>query len=644
MAGFQRRCEAAAGRVFESYADLWAWSVTDGLEACWEAVWQHFDVRSATPYARVLSGRKMPGAVWFPGASVNYAAHALRHVDDRPDQVAIVGVSQTRQRVELTWAELAEQVRRVRAGFVELGVERGDRVAGYLPNTPEAVVAFLAAASIGAVWTSCAPEFGVSTVLDRFGQVEPRVLIAVDGYRYGAKDVDRTAEVDQIRGGLPSVEHTVIVANLGSEHHGSAEGVHDWNRLGLESDEALDHELVPTNHPLYVLYSSGTTGPPKAIVHGHGGILIEHLKVLGLHADMGPDDTFFWFTTTGWMMWNYLVSGLLVGARLVVFDGDPGHPRPGALWELAASERVTWCGIGSPYATASRRAGLTPAADLDMSALRAVGTTGAPLPTEDFDWIHEHVSPSAMISPISGGTDVCSAFVGGTPTVPVWRGEIPCRYLGAAVESYDEDGTPMVGSTGELVVTQPMPSMPVGFWADDDGSRYRAAYFEHYPRVWRHGDWITITDRGSCVISGRSDSTLNRGGVRIGTAEVYRVVESIEGVRDSLVVHLDRDGEDALVLFVAPTDRTVDHDQLAARIRSTMRTHVSPRHVPDEVHLVDDIPTTLSGKKLEGPVKKILMGAVPDDVASAGSLKNPTSLVPIAAVAASRTVGPPEAP
>ncbi|HEY7071579.1 MAG TPA: acetoacetate--CoA ligase [Acidimicrobiales bacterium] len=603
------------------YDALWRWS-TEDLDGFWRSVWDHFDLRSATPVGPALAGAAMPGARWFPGVELNYAAHALRSEGPGP---ALVGLSQSRARVELSRADLADQVARCRAGLQRLGVGRGDRVAAYLPNIPEAVVALLATAGLGAVWSSCAPEFGTRSVVDRLRQIGPVVLLAVDGYRYGERVIDRAAEVAAIRDALPSLRATVTVGYL--DARARLDGTSTWDEL-LAEPALPAYDDVPFDHPLYVLYSSGTTGLPKAIVHGHGGILVEHHKVLALHADLGPGDRFFWFSTTGWMMWNYLVSGLLVGATPVLFDGDPGHPYLGALWRMAADEGVTFFGTSAPFLLACRKAGIVPSEEAGLGALRAVGSTGAPLPAEGFEWVYEAVKPDLLLSSISGGTDVCTAFVGGCPLVPVRAGEISCRYLGARVEAFDEAGHAVVGEQGELVITAPMPSMPVGFWGDEDGSRYRAAYFEDHPGVWTHGDWITVHPDGACVITGRSDATLNRGGVRMGTAELYSVVEALPDVADSLVVHLEdpAGGPGRLILFVAPAGGAPLDDGLRDRIRAALRTELSPRHVPDEIHEVPGVPRTLSGKKLEVPVKRILAGADPDRAASRGSLANPEVL------------------
>jgi len=613
---------------FASYAELWQWSVSD-TAGFWSAIADYFEITTSSPYTSILDNPTMPGARWLVDAGLNYAEHILRH---DVEGTAIIAHSQTRRPSSLSWADLADQVGRARAGLRRLGVGRGDRVAAYLPNVPETIVAFLATASLGAVWSSCAPEFGVQAVVDRFGQIDPKVLLAVDGYRYGTRDIDRRSEVHAIRDGLPSLHATVALPYLDGPLPDSVA----WDEFVAEA-APVEFEQVAADHPLYVLYSSGTTGMPKPIVHGHGGILLEHLKVLALHADLRPSDHFFWFTTTGWMMWNFLVSGLLTGSTIVTFDGDPATPSLDCLWGLAEQAEITWFGASAPYFMACRKAGATPGRTFDLARLRAVGSTGAPLPADGFRWVYESVGADVMLSSISGGTDICSAFVGGCPMVPVVAGEIPCRYLGAAVEAFDEAGHSVVGEQGELVLTQPMPSMPVGFWGDPDGSRYRAAYFDTYPGVWRHGDWITIHPDGSCVITGRSDATLNRGGVRIGTSEIYRVVEAVDGVDDSLIVHLeDSDGgAGRLVLFVALHDG-VDVETVVDPIRAALRSDLSPRHVPDEIHSLSSIPTTLSGKKLELPVKKILRGSEPDTVASRGALKNPDSLDDVARVAHSR--------
>jgi acetoacetyl-CoA synthetase len=638
---FLQVCEQRAGRVFDDYDELWAWSVGDGLESMWAAVWDVFDVAHTQSYDRILAGTVMPDVQWFVGARLNYVDQILRHAPARVDDVAIIARSDSRARVEWSWGQLTHAVAVARDGLVRLGVGPGDVVAAYLPNIPETVAAFLATASLGAIWTSCAPEFGVQAVVDRFAQVQPRVLLAVEGYRYGAKSVDRRDALRAIRTALPSLSTTVLIpyGDAGSRANPST-GIEIWDLpaalAGGVGAAPVATTPVSPDHPLYVLYSSGTTGLPKAIVHGHGGILLEHLKALGLHGDLGPGDRFSWFTTTGWMMWNYLVSGLAVGATVVLFDGDPTGSGPGTLWQLAAEDEVTWLGLGAPYITSCRRAGLRPGADLGLRALRAVGSTGAPLPPEDFVWVYDAVAEHVMLSPISGGTDVCSAFVGGSPMSPVRIGEIPTRYLGAAVASFDESGRAVIGRQGELVVTRPMPSMPVRFWGDVDGSRYRRAYFEQFPGVWRHGDWVTFMPGGGCVITGRSDATLNRGGVRIGTSEIYRIVEGVSGVADSVIVHIEDAGATSvgrLVLLVQLESGAELDDELVASIQSCLRSDLSPRHVPDEIHQIRAVPTTLSGKKLEVPIKQLFLGATAQEVASPDALRDPAALTEVERIA-----------
>ncbi|WP_117210477.1 acetoacetate--CoA ligase [Allorhizocola rhizosphaerae] len=631
------------GREDASYAELWEWSTTD-LAGFWKSIWEYFGVIAHSPYSTVLADESMPGAdgfdsvqakpwfgagvrdresapahplgiKWFPGATLNYAEHVLRMPGVGDDEPIVLGYSQTRAPVTLTKAELVEQVRRARAGLVRLGVGQGDRVAAYLPNIPETFVLFLAAASLGAIFSSCAPEFGTRSVTDRWTQISPTVLVSIDGYRYGEKVVDRRAEVEAIRAALPSVEHTLTLSYL--------DGQVGLGPLSEATDEPLAFAAVPFDHPLYVLYSSGTTGLPKPIVHGHGGILLEHLKMLALHHDLGPGDCFFWFSTTGWMMWNFLVSGPAVGASIVMFDGNPGHPDLGALWRLAEEAGMTYFGTSAPFLLACRKEGLVPREIADLSRLRGLGSTGAPLPPEGFRWVYENVSASLQLQSLSGGTDVCTGFVGASPLNPVYEGEIAARCLGARVEAYDSAGKPVIGELGELVITAPMPSMPIGFWGDSDGSRYREAYFETYPGVWRHGDWITITERGSCVITGRSDATLNRGGVRLGTAEFYSVVEGLPEIADSLVVHLEDTNE--LILFVVLRAGELD-DPLKRSIAAELRTALSPRHIPDAIYQVGAVPRTLSGKKLEVPVKRILTGTPVETAAAKGALANPESL------------------
>ncbi|MEU5263244.1 acetoacetate--CoA ligase [Amycolatopsis sp. NPDC021455] len=613
------------GHEFDDYAGLHRWSVTD-LDGFWSSIKDFFGVRCHTPATAVVPDRRMPGTEWFPGATLNYAEHALGHGAD--DDIAVIAYSQTRDRTELTWGELRDQVARARAGLARLGVGRGDRVVAYLPNIPEAVVAYLAVASLGAIWASCAPEFGARSVVDRFGQIEPRVLLTVAGYRYGAKDVDRRAEVEAIRAGLPTVEHVVHVPYGGHE----LTEVLGWSDLLDES--APGFEPVGFAHPLCVLFSSGTTGKPKAIVHGHGGILLEHLKNHGLSWDLRPGDRILWFSTTAWMMWNALVSGLLTGASIVLVDGNPLYPDLAWQWRLAAETRATLMGASPGFLMACRKAGLDPAAEFDLSALRQLGAAGSPLPAEGFHWVHEKF-PGVLLNVGSGGTDVCSGIVQGSPLQPVRAGEISGPCLGVDAKAFDEHGAPVVGELGELVITAPMPSMPVGFWGDDSGERYRETYFSTYPGIWRHGDWIRFSPEGGCVIAGRSDATLNRGGVRLGTAEFYAVVEELPEIEDSLVVHLEdpTGGNGDLRLFVVLREGAELDDAVRGKIAAALRGSLSPRHVPDAITAVPAIPRNRTGKKLELPVKKLLRGAPVDEVVGRDVLADAASLDTFVALA-----------
>jgi acetoacetyl-CoA synthetase len=616
------------GLRFDSYEALRRWSVED-LAGFWSSIWDFFDVRASTPAERGLGSREMPGAEWFPGAELNYAEHILRAAHELGP--AVIHSSELRELAEISWEELAGDVARCAAGLRALGVGRGDRVVAYLPNIPEALIAFLACASLGAIWSSCSPDFGARAVADRFAQIEPKVMLAVDGYRYGGKDFDRREVVAGLEQAMPTLEHTVLVPYLDPD----AKSEMTWAGL-LESGEGADlhFEPVPFDHPLWVLYSSGTTGLPKAIVHGHGGILLEHLKKAHLHSDLHPGDRFFWFTTTGWMMWNFLVGGLLAGAAVVLYDGSPGHPDLEVLWDLAERAEVTCFGTSASYLVSCQKAGIEPGRNHDLSRLRSLGSTGSPLPPEGFDWVYEHVKGDVWLFSTSGGTDVCTAFVGACPLLPVYQGEIQARSLGADVQAWDEEGRPLSDEVGELVIAQPMPSMPVFFWNDPDGERYRASYFDTYPGTWRHGDWIRITPRGGAVIYGRSDSTINRQGVRMGTSEIYSAVGRVPEVADSLVVDLPREGAESFMpLFVVLREGATLDPDLKKAIARRIREECSPRHVPNDVYEVAQIPRTLNGKTLEVPVKRILMGTPVERAASLDSLADPRSLDPFVALA-----------
>ncbi|CAM5327046.1 acetoacetate--CoA ligase [Streptomyces xanthochromogenes] len=602
------------------YPALHRWSVTE-LDTFWRAVADWFDIRFSSPYTAVLADRTMPGAQWFPGAALNYAEHALRTAEDpaRAADPALVHVDETHQPAETSWSELRRQVGSLAAELRALGVRPGDRVSGYLPNVPQAVTAFLASAAVGAVWTSCAPDFGARSVLDRFQQVEPVVLFTVDGYRYGGKEHDRTDVVAELRRELPTLRAVVHIPLLGTP---APEGTLAWSALTGGDAEPV-FEQVPFDHPLWVLYSSGTTGLPKAIVQSQGGILLEHFKQLGLHCDLGPEDRFFWYTSTGWMMWNFLVSGLLTGTTVVLYDGSPGFPDTGAQWGVAERTGATLFGTSAAYVMACRKADVHPGRDFDLSRVKGVATTGSPLPPDGFRWLHDEVREDLWIASVSGGTDVCSCFAGAVPTLPVHIGELQAPCLGTDLQAWDAQGRPVVGEVGELVVTNPMPSMPIRFWNDPDGSRYRDSYFDMFPGVWRHGDWITLTDHGSVIIHGRSDSTLNRQGVRMGSADIYEVVERLPEIRESLVIGLEEpDGGYWMPLFVHLAEGAVLDEALRTRIKRAIREQLSPRHVPDEIIEAPGVPHTLTGKRIEVPVKRLLQGAALDKAVNPGSVDN----------------------
>jgi acetoacetyl-CoA synthetase len=628
MTAFMEWAGKRHGRSFADYTDLWEWSV-DEIEQFWADIWEYCGVRASTPYEQVLASRRMPGTRWFEGAQLNYAENMLLRERD-PSDTAVLHASELRPLGELTWGELSEQVAAVAEGLRALGVGRGDRVAAYMPNIPETLVAFLATASIGAIWSCAAPEFGARSVIDRFAQIEPKVLFVVDGYRHGGKDFDRSGALHTILGGVRSVLHTVMLPYLSEDANGDGlPGGLTWAQL-LERGAGAEpsFEQVPFDHPLWVLYSSGTTGLPKAIVHGHGGVLVEQLKKSLLHLDLQRGDRMFWFTTTGWMMWNFLIGCLFSEAAIVLYDGSPAYPDLGALWRLAEQTRITCMGVSAGLLMSCEKAGVEPAREYDLSNLRSIGSTGSPLPPEGFHWVYRYVGRKLWLFSTSGGTDVCTAFVGGCPLLPVYEGELQCRVLGCAVESWDERGEPLQDELGELVLTEPLPSMPLFLWGDESGERYRESYFDMYPGIWRHGDWIRITPHGGAVIYGRSDSTINRQGVRMGTSEIYRATAAIDDVVDALVVDIPRGPEEELwmVLFVVLREGVSLDEQLEANIKQRVREDCSPRHVPNEIRQIAEVPRTLSGKVLEVPVKRILMGTAPGEAASVESLANPHAL------------------
>ncbi|RIK43940.1 MAG: acetoacetate--CoA ligase [Chloroflexi bacterium] len=616
------------GLDFPSYEALWQWSVTE-IEAFWASMWDYFAVVSSKPYTTVLAQRRMPGAQWFVGAELNWAENIFQR--STTEWPALLCCSETEPVTAISWRELYTSTAKLAYALRTLGVGKGDRVAGYLPNIPEAIVSVLACASLGAIWSSCSPDFGSRGVLDRFAQIEPKVLIAVAGYHYGGKAFDRRPNVVELQAGLPTVQKTILIDSpaITSETVPLAPNITGWDEL-LDDETTgttLTFEQVPFDHPLWILYSSGTTGLPKPIVHGHGGILLEHAKATALHNDLKAGDRFFWYTSTGWMMWNYLVGGLLSGCTAILYNGSPNYPDLNALWQLAAESGMTYLGASAAFIHGCMKAGVEPGRTVDLSRLRALGSTGSPLSVEGFRWVYEAVKPELALESMSGGTDLCTAFVGGVRILPIYAGELQGPSLGAAVQAWNEAGEPVVDEVGELVITQPMPSMPLYLWNDAGNARYLESYFDLFPGVWRHGDWIKINRRYGCVIYGRSDSTINRQGVRMGTSEIYRVVESFDEVLDSLVVDLGMLGQEPYMpLFVVLRPGVVLNDTLKARIKQKIRTEISPRHVPDEIFAIDQVPYTLSGKKMEVPIRKILLGQPLEKAVKRDAMRNPESL------------------
>jgi acetoacetyl-CoA synthetase len=630
MAEFIRWLKDNRGLEFADYPALWEWSVSD-LDAFWQAIWEFFDFRASAPHTAVLAHRAMPGAIWFPGAQLNFADQMVRAAETTPDGTALIVQSETFGRTELSWAQFRDQVASVAARFRAMGVGQGDRVVAILPNTETAIIAFLATASLGAIWSLCAPDMGHVAILDRFRQIEPKVLIAQDGYVHAGKTIDRRDLLNTITSGLPSLEQTVLVPVVDDLLKGAV----SWSDLTGDS-VAYTSTHVPFEHPLWIVYSSGTTGNPKPIVHSHGGILVEGAKQ-ALHQDIGAKDRFSWMTSSGWIMWNAQMVSLGQGAALALFDGAPNYPDMLAVWRFVANEKLTYFGAGAAFFSTCLKAGIRPGDVLDLGALRSLGSTGSPLTSDAYDWIYDAVKSDLWLAPISGGTDLAGAFVGGNPMMPVRAGEMQCRLLGNAVRAFDEGGDELIGQVGELVCTEPLPSMPLYFWGDEGNLRLIDSYFDTYPGVWRHGDWIEINERGGSVIFGRSDATINRKGLRMGSAEIYQAVEGLSEVMDSLVVDLEFLGRESFMpLFVVLADGVTLDDALKDKINTAIRTFVSARFIPNEIVQIAEVPRTLSGKKLEVPVKKLLLGGDPAKIVNRDSMANPDSFDTFIAYGAAR--------
>jgi acetoacetyl-CoA synthetase len=613
------------GLSFTTYPELWQWSV-DYVADFWQSLWDYFHIKASKQPEAILPKKEMPGAKWFVGAELNYVENIFEKVTaERP---FLHYKAEDQPLIAISWQTIAEQTNRLAAVLREMGVGRGDRVVAYLPNIPQTLVAFFATASLGAVWSSCSPDFGPRSVLDRFVQIEPKVLIAVDGYNYGGKAFDRRSVVAELQAALPTLAHTILIPHIAANTD-SLDKTVLWDDVLANSRPSaqLTFEQVPFDHPLWVLYSSGTTGLPKPIVQGHGGILLEHVKNTVFHNDLKPSDRFFWYSSTGWMMWNYIVGSLLSGASVILYNGSPGYPDMNVLWQLAEESGMTYFGTSAAYVSACIKAGITPNKQFDLSKIRGVGSTGSPLSLPGFAWIYEHVNAHLALESLSGGTDLCTAFVGGCRIRPIYAGEIQGAALGAKVQAWNEAGEPVINEVGELVIAEPMPSMPLYFWNDPEMVRYRESYFEMFPGVWRHGDWILFNEHGGCVIYGRSDSTINRQGIRMGTSEIYTAVESFEDVLDSLIIDLELLGRESYMpLFVVLREGVALDEALKGRIKQKLRQDVSPRHVPNEIFQIEQVPYTLSGKKMEVPIRKILLGMDVGKAANPGAMRNPETM------------------
>lgn len=621
---FIKWLEKEKNLVLTTQNELWKWSVEE-LESFWESVWNYCNVISHAPYEQVLESRKMPGAKWFTGSKINYAEHVFQNFNS--NKSALIFQSEFTPKTEISWDELKEKTGYVANSLKKLGVKPGDRVVAYMPNIPETIIAFLACASIGAIWSSCSPDFGTSSVIDRFKQIEPTILFAIDGYSYNGKVQNKLTSVDELKSELPTLKKTILVPYISDDCEFELDDqTMLWSGL-FEVSSELTFECVSFDHPLWILFSSGTTGLPKPIVQSQGGILIEQLKTLVIEQGINQDDVIFWFTTTGWMMWNQLVGGLLSGSTILLYDGSPSFPSLHVLWDLAEAVGVTFFGTSAGFLSACEKYGIKPKDKNKFLKLKAICSTGSPLSVEGFSWVYENIRDDIWLVSTSGGTDVCTAFVGGSPILPVYAGEIQARSLGAYVQSFDDEGKPVTDEVGELVITAPMPSMPLYFWGDTNNERYLESYFEVYPGIWRHGDWIKIDEKGSCIIFGRSDSTINRFGVRLGTSEIYRVVESLDEIMESLVIDLELLGRKSFMpIFVVLKEGFSLTNELKEKIKTEIKQKVSPRFVPNEIYEVEQIPKTLSGKKLEVPIRKILLGFSPEKVVNQGSMANPESL------------------